>query len=310
MATKSWVGAVGASGDDWNTAGNWSPSGVPIAGDDIEIMNSAFAIAGYDNSAVDLGNVTIGPGYTVDIGDYNSGTPNYLILSFQADKRLTINGAPNATAQAMFIEINSANDSYLHLESYGTLAAGGITEDGIHLSDASGPTKDCYIINSGCPLTLEGTGTFESLIDQGTAISIVDSTLTAINSYESRGSGVVSTISKVPAILMTVSAGIVTVDATAGSIIDVTQTGALGSSIINWTGGVSITGDLNISGGTFDSSAATAVGNIQEVIVGGTSTTTLVDLTYMTVSGTPGTLTNNAVGATIIPPIGSTITIV
>lgn len=32
MATKTWASAV--SGATWNTAGNWSPSGVPVAGDD------------------------------------------------------------------------------------------------------------------------------------------------------------------------------------------------------------------------------------------------------------------------------------
>jgi hypothetical protein len=39
-AGKTWVGGAAGKTNDWNTAANWSPSGVPAAGDDITIATS------------------------------------------------------------------------------------------------------------------------------------------------------------------------------------------------------------------------------------------------------------------------------
>src|SRR5258708_19913522 len=38
MATKTWTGALST---DWNTAGNWSPPGVPASTDDVLIGTTA-----------------------------------------------------------------------------------------------------------------------------------------------------------------------------------------------------------------------------------------------------------------------------
>jgi hypothetical protein len=38
-ATKTWVGGSSGHETDWNTAANWSPSGVPAGGDDVTITS-------------------------------------------------------------------------------------------------------------------------------------------------------------------------------------------------------------------------------------------------------------------------------
>lgn len=68
MATKYWDGSIDG---DLNTAANWTPSGVPGAGDDLvfdgrttqDVDGSLSTFA-----TVDLGSITIESGYTGDIG--------------------------------------------------------------------------------------------------------------------------------------------------------------------------------------------------------------------------------------------------
>ncbi len=76
MATRTWTGAVSG---DWSNASNWSPTNVPVAGDDVYITSGSQNIyAGLDQSAVDLatlyiGYSTAGPtGYTGTIGNSNA----------------------------------------------------------------------------------------------------------------------------------------------------------------------------------------------------------------------------------------------
>ena len=68
MATKTWIGTDGA----WGTAGNWSPSGVPVSSDDVYITSGSDNIDGSDQSAVTLGRLVVGPKFTGDIA--TSGT--------------------------------------------------------------------------------------------------------------------------------------------------------------------------------------------------------------------------------------------
>ena len=57
MATKTWVGADG----NWNTAASWSPSGVPVASDDVYFVSGS-------------NNVTTGPSSAVNLNSLNFGT--------------------------------------------------------------------------------------------------------------------------------------------------------------------------------------------------------------------------------------------
>jgi len=68
MADKQWIGTDGA----WGTAGNWSPSGVPVASDDVYITTGSDDITGSDQSGVVLNSLTVGKGFTGSIG--SSGT--------------------------------------------------------------------------------------------------------------------------------------------------------------------------------------------------------------------------------------------
>ncbi|TAG82766.1 MAG: hypothetical protein EAZ21_02715 [Betaproteobacteria bacterium] len=88
-ATKTWVGPF--SGGNWSTGPNWSPSGVPVAGDTV-VFNST-TISNADLGAVALGAIVFGPtfggsvingavtinglGATYNIDDQNTtATPN------------------------------------------------------------------------------------------------------------------------------------------------------------------------------------------------------------------------------------------
>jgi hypothetical protein len=44
MATKLWVGTDSGNEGDYSTAANWSPSGVPVATDDVILANSSGCI--------------------------------------------------------------------------------------------------------------------------------------------------------------------------------------------------------------------------------------------------------------------------
>ena len=69
MANKEWIGTDSGNEGDWDTAANWSPSGVPIAADDVIIANSSQDIlTGLDQSAIALNSITIDQSYTGVIG--------------------------------------------------------------------------------------------------------------------------------------------------------------------------------------------------------------------------------------------------
>jgi hypothetical protein len=75
MANKYWIGL--ATPGDYSVAGNWSPSGVPTAGDVVYIPAGSPSItAGLNQSAVALDGFFVEPGYSGQIG---SGTANLQI---------------------------------------------------------------------------------------------------------------------------------------------------------------------------------------------------------------------------------------
>ena len=60
MATKTWVGADG----NWNTAGSWSPSGVPVASDDVYFVSGSNSVTTGPSSAVNLASLNFGTKWT------------------------------------------------------------------------------------------------------------------------------------------------------------------------------------------------------------------------------------------------------
>lgn len=94
MANKTWAGTDG----NYGTAGNWSPSGVPEAGDHVRIpaSSSQSITSGLDQSAVAIGDFIVEEGYTGTIGT----SAGYLQID---PNRFEFNGSGQA-----FIDIGSA----------------------------------------------------------------------------------------------------------------------------------------------------------------------------------------------------------
>jgi len=68
MATKIWLGNDAGNLGDWGVAANWSPSGVPVNGDDVFLVDSSQAVTGTLNqSAVALTTLNIEQSYTGNI---------------------------------------------------------------------------------------------------------------------------------------------------------------------------------------------------------------------------------------------------
>lgn len=68
MAIKVWVGGDAGNENDWGTAANWSPSGVPANGDDVYVEDPTYAIDGSDQSAVALDSLNIAQNFESTIG--------------------------------------------------------------------------------------------------------------------------------------------------------------------------------------------------------------------------------------------------
>lgn len=81
MATKIWLGNDVGNEGNWSVAANFSPSGVPITGDDVYLENSSQSItAGLNQSAVTLASLNIAQSFTGYVGDAD----NYLLISATA----------------------------------------------------------------------------------------------------------------------------------------------------------------------------------------------------------------------------------
>lgn len=76
---KVWIGG---SSTAWNTAGNWSPSGVPVSTDSVLLDHRAQNdLAGFDASAVTLASLRITSGFTKLVGTYSAGVVTRLQVS-------------------------------------------------------------------------------------------------------------------------------------------------------------------------------------------------------------------------------------
>jgi len=71
-ATKYWVASGGNK--SWNTASNWSPSGVPGMSDDVILSNTMSNNDIEIDANVDIASLTVQNGYAKDIGPTGSQT--------------------------------------------------------------------------------------------------------------------------------------------------------------------------------------------------------------------------------------------
>ncbi|MHC4105616.1 MAG: beta strand repeat-containing protein, partial [Planctomycetota bacterium] len=66
LTQRTWVGGTGGSETSWNTAGNWNPAGIPVAGDSLVIPSSATYMPVLDIASVTVKGINIQSGATLD----------------------------------------------------------------------------------------------------------------------------------------------------------------------------------------------------------------------------------------------------
>jgi hypothetical protein len=98
MATKIWLGNDTGNEGDWSTAANWSPSGVPGAGDNVYFEDSAQdADDGLDQSAILLASLNIDQSFTGKIGTtsaYLQVGATKLNIGYNYGPAVSLNGSP------------------------------------------------------------------------------------------------------------------------------------------------------------------------------------------------------------------------
>ncbi len=102
MANKTWLGngtASSANYGDWSQADNWSPSGVPVASDNVRFTaeHTTAVTGGLNQSAVTLGDLIIETGYKGKIGT-NTASLQVGCASFEY----------SGSATAAFIDLGSS----------------------------------------------------------------------------------------------------------------------------------------------------------------------------------------------------------
>ncbi len=183
MATKFWVGGTGGSETDVNTAGNYSPSGVPTTGDDLYVeapsgttYNMAASLSSL--SGVTLASLNIAQSYTGNIGTASaylqvSATVinigyNYTSTSQSGSSLIKLNvGSVQTTA-------NILNTS----RSSSTVGSGPVSILGTHASNVLN-------ILSGTVSVAATTGevsTFTRIVNDGTLIVGSGITLATLDS--------------------------------------------------------------------------------------------------------------------------------
>ena len=161
-AVKQWIST---SSKDFNTAGNWEPSGVPTDGDDVYITSGSTNIAGFDASATELDSLTVGSKYTGTIG--SSGTKLELdatVFNFSGNGDTYIEGiygtltVQDTSTSNTALNLSGSTISYLRVlggKGTVTIAADSTVNTSIELIGADGVTlniADAATIGGSCTL--------------------------------------------------------------------------------------------------------------------------------------------------------------
>jgi hypothetical protein len=205
--TKTWVGQfLGLGNGNWNTAGNWSPSGVPAATDDlvfnelvlgytVSLSGSAVASTITINGAVGLlGGVTINTeGYALTVSNgLNVGAVSILLpvtlnilgsgavslntaVVIYADGTLNLGSGSDNSTNVIVSGTTITNNNYATLNNYGTLTANSSAI--FNLSGSSSEITNSgnfYAGTSGSACALNLSGTSSSI--NNTGIFVVGST--------------------------------------------------------------------------------------------------------------------------------------
>lgn len=170
--TKTWVG----TSTGWNMDGNWSPSGIPGAGDDVVFSNNKNCII---NTTVVVNSFTMSASYTGTV-TRNSGTP---ARSLTTNNFFVSGGTFNFSGTAGFVTINTlarinSNTVNVNLGT-STIIINSLSISGGSLTlPASDITFNSDVIVSGGNLNL--TNTISNIIFNGSLLKsgsgIVNST--------------------------------------------------------------------------------------------------------------------------------------
>lgn len=177
MAVKTWISV---SSPDYSVSGNWSPSGVPIAGDVVRIPAATAAItAGLNQSAVALDGFYVEAGYSSAIGTISanlqvtvsSGNPfvfagqgvAYIDLGSSAISPIVNNTATVATGLGFGLYLTGS-----------ALVALYVNRGSVGLAARGGNTSTCPIIN--CQFTTNQIGDVTLYLGAGCTLTTVNQT--------------------------------------------------------------------------------------------------------------------------------------
>ena len=229
-ADKYWIATAD---NDWNSNGNWSPTGVPTDGDDIYLVTAGTAsIDGFDASTNTFGDVVVGSGYTGTLGG-SAIDP----LMFACNKLYIAGGGATLylyTGEVddwgtVYIESANANQT-INLQGYTT-----------HLVGSNG----LYIARGNVAVN-GGTSPLVYLLKHGsTPVLTLNSGSTATTVYQLAGSVVVNTGATLTTSYF--DAGLLTI--TDGTLTNVVQRG--GTTTWNTTATLA---SATVFAGTFDCS--------------------------------------------------------
>jgi len=173
---KTWNGS---SSNNWNTANNWTPSGVPGAGDDV-IINIAATIS--IDASTTINSLTISNSKTVVFTSSGGGrtiTIDNNGSSIGSGSLLTLNGSTGNGTRSMSLLFTGSNST---MSIAGTLRLTNVGEGTIFNATNSLTTVTGTIINDDSPgsgtigvitstatnLSFSSGGTYEHAVNAGT----------------------------------------------------------------------------------------------------------------------------------------------
>lgn len=148
--TRTWTGAVNSS---WNTAGNWSPSGVPSAGDDL-IFNSSGTNTNIQNvPALRLNSMTV----------QSTGAAISYSFTSTGSKTLSFSGTGNCFTIGPNCSVTTSTNLTLDMGAWG--AASSMVVNGIFILNGDLTFEwngGQLTVNNGASMTMNGVLTYNS----------------------------------------------------------------------------------------------------------------------------------------------------
>lgn len=206
MAQKTWLGDNAGNIGDWGVAANWSPSGVPTAGDDVRIPAGSEKISGSLNqSAVALGDVIVEDGYTNAIGTRTApADPTYLQIDpnffrFEGTGVSYIDTGGTGSINPEIYKTATAGDGLRGLYLKGTnfsvvsISDGQVAIAGFHGESATVPTL--RLLGGSCWI---GDGVTLTTLDIYDGDHVLRAAATTVNLYKgellTREKGAITTV--------------------------------------------------------------------------------------------------------------------